>query len=182
MCRHWAFRLSLSGFMMLSQLLRLICLALVLTLYAFVPAWAGDCDAMFVGGQAPMLLNPRLAQRITPLCNEAYAALASGVTRGPLWSAERLTAEGLVNARAIPREGQFHAEGRLPPEDRATLSDYVRSGYDRGHMAPSGDMPDPVAQQQSFSLANVVPQTPTLNRDALGGHRERGAAARRTSG
>jgi len=31
-------------------------------------------------------------------------------------------------------------------------------------MTPSGDMPDPVAQQQSFSLSNIVPQTAKLNR------------------
>jgi endonuclease G len=165
MCRQWASGSSLAGFMMPSQLLRPGRLALVLIVCAFVPAWAGECDAMCVASQAPALLNARLAQRTTVLCNEAYAALASDVTRGPLWSAEHLTAEGLAGARAIPREGRFHEEERLPPEDRAMLSDYVRAGYDRGHMAPSGDMPDPVAQQQSFSLANVVPQTPTLNRD-----------------
>jgi len=36
-------------------------------------------------------------------------------------------------------------------------------------MAPSGDMPGPEAQQQSFSLANVVPQRAALNRDAWAG-------------
>jgi endonuclease G len=36
-------------------------------------------------------------------------------------------------------------------------------------MAPSGDMPDLISQQQSFSLGNVVPQTPALNRDVWEG-------------
>jgi endonuclease G len=31
-------------------------------------------------------------------------------------------------------------------------------------MTPSGDMPDARAQEQSFSLANMVPQAPMLNR------------------
>jgi len=31
-------------------------------------------------------------------------------------------------------------------------------------MTPSGDMPDEAAQQERFSLANIVPQTPELNR------------------
>lgn len=128
-------------------------------------AQAGPCDQMFAGQQPPTLLNAKLAERTTPLCNDAYASLASGLTLGPLWSAEHLTATALASARDTAREGRFHEDGRLPPDNRAELSDYTRSGYDRGHMAPSGDMPDPEAQQQSFSLANVVPQAPMLNRD-----------------
>ncbi len=58
----------------------------------------------------------------------------------------------------------FHPDGRLPYEDQAQIADYRRSGYDRGHMTPSGDMPNVAAQEQSFSLANVVPQTAQLNR------------------
>jgi endonuclease G, mitochondrial len=71
----------------------------------------------------------------------------------------------LASARATPRQGRFHDDERLPPDDRAVLSDYTRSGYDRGHMTPSGDMPSAEAQQQSFSLANIVPQTAALNRN-----------------
>jgi endonuclease G len=89
--------------------------------------------------------------------------------RGPLWSAEHLTAQALTQAHATAREGHFHEDERLPPADRATLADYVRSGYDRGHMTPSGDMSNLAAQQESFSLANVVPQTPKLNRDVWEG-------------
>jgi endonuclease G len=128
-------------------------------------AQASACDQIFAGQQPPVLLNASLAQRTTALCNDAYAALASGLTRGPLWSAEHLTVDSLARAHDTARQGQFHEDERLPPDDRAILSDYIRSGYDRGHMAPSGDMPDPAAQQQSFSLANVVPQTAALNRN-----------------
>ena len=117
-----------------------------------------------MGGQPPVLLNRKLAQKTHLLCFKAFAVLTSGVTRGPLWSAERLTSTVIDNARQTPREGTFHAESALPRGDRAELSDYARSGYDRGHMAPSGDMPDPRALQQSFSLANVLPQAPQLNR------------------
>ncbi len=90
--------------------------------------------------------------------------LASGITHGALWSAEHPTAESLAAARSTPRQGAFHSDDRLPPDYQAQLDDYRRSGYDRGHMTPSGDMPDDQAQQQSFSLANMVPQTPALNR------------------
>ena len=122
------------------------------------------CGQIFAGQQPPALLNAKLAQRTTALCNNAYASLDSGLTRGPLWSAEHLTADGVARARGLERQGIFHEDERLSPDDRASLTDYERSGYDRGHMAPSGDMPDLEAQQQSFSLANVVPQTAALNR------------------
>ena len=122
------------------------------------------CPQFFPGGQPPALTNPRLAQRTTLLCNDGYAALASGVTHGAIWSAERLTAASLAAARGIPRQGAFHPDIRLPRTDQAQLDDYRRSGYDRGHMAPSGDMPDERAQEQSFALSNMVPQTAALNR------------------
>ena len=82
-------------------------------------------------------------------------------------SSEATTAAGTVAAaRDTVRESQFYADPRLPPADQAQLEDYRRSGFDRGHMTPSGDMPDGQAQQQSFSLANMVPQTPELNRES----------------
>jgi endonuclease G len=137
---------------------RLIC-CLIFLLATCLPWWAqaGTCNPIFASQPPPALLNARLAERTTMLCNDAYAALASGLTRGPLWSAEHLTADALAGARTLPREGRFHADERLPLDDRAERPDYTRSGYDRGHMAPSGDMPDANAQQQSFSLANVGP-------------------------
>ena len=127
------------------------------------------CPQFFPRGQPPSLVNPKLAQRTTLLCNDAYAAVASGVTHGPLWSAEHLTTASLAGAHATPRQGEFHPDDRLPLADAAQLDDYRRSGYDRGHMAPSGDMPNEQAQDQSFSLANMVPQTAELNRGIWAG-------------
>ncbi|WP_338086125.1 DNA/RNA non-specific endonuclease [Gluconacetobacter azotocaptans] len=148
--------------------LALLCLAL-----APDRAWAqAACPAFGVGDALPTLARPALAVRTHLLCNRAYAVLASGVSRGPLWSAEHLTAAAVAAAGSVPRTGVFAADQRLPPSDRAEIDDFRRSGYDRGHMAPSGDMPDDAAQQESFLLSNIVPQAGDLNRGIWAGIEE----------
>jgi endonuclease G len=122
-----------------------------------------NCSQHFVAGTPPTLLKSQLAQRSQALCYEQFAVLHSGIVRTPLWSAEHLTREQIEDAGQLKRRSAFHHESRLPPEDRAELSDYARSGYDRGHMSPSGDMSTPKAQRQSFSLANMIPQHPCNN-------------------
>ena len=56
------------------------------------------------------------------------------------------------------RVDSFHPEPSLPAGVRSELSDYRRSGYDQGHVAPNGDMGDEASQRDSFSLANMIPQ------------------------
>jgi endonuclease G len=122
------------------------------------------CPQHFAGGESPDLTNPRLSANTYGLCYTGYAVLFSGLTRTLLWSAEHLTAQRVRNSRGDTRVNSFHADPGLPPGVGAEMSDYARSGYDRGHMAPSGDMPDPRSQDESFSLANMIPQVPDLNR------------------
>src|SRR3954447_10118474 len=107
----------------LASLARVGLLALGLPGAAGVAALAqpAACPHFFPGGQPPALVNSRLAQRTTLLCNDAYAVLASGVTHGPIWSAERPTAGSVAVARDTVRESEFYPDPRLPPADQAQL-------------------------------------------------------------
>ena len=125
-----------------------------------------ECPDHFADGIPPKLENSALSVKARDLCFAGFAVEHSGQSRTPLWSAEHLTREAVDAARSLPRRGNFHAEATLPSEEAANLADYRHSGgYDRGHLSPSSDMATPAAQKESFSLANVVPQSSGLNRN-----------------
>ncbi len=130
-----------------------------------VPGAANDnCAIQFLGGVAPELTNEALAAKTTQLCYQGFAVLNSGITRTPLWTAEHLTPARIAHARGLPREGSFHADKNLAEDHRAELEDYKGFGFDRGHMAPNGDMPDEQSQAECFTLANMAPQVADTNR------------------
>lgn len=122
------------------------------------------CPGHYAGGEAPDILVEKLAARVREVCKDGFGVFHSGVAAVPLWSAERLTAERVKRAWDVPRVDRFFPEPSLPRSERAELSHYRGSGFDRGHLAPSADMETESSQSDSFSLANVVPQEPTLNR------------------
>jgi endonuclease G len=132
-----------------------------------------SCPEHFSGGEAPVFTNPKLAERTAQLCFEAYAVMHSGISRTPLWSAEHLSRSRIANAKAMTRRNTFHPEQQLPADARAELRDYARSGFDRGHMSPSGDMPTESAQYESFSLANIIPQDANNNQHLWAGIEEK---------
>jgi endonuclease G len=123
-----------------------------------------SCPEHFANGQAPDLINQKLADKTRDVCYSGFALKHSGVTRTPLYSAEHLTRERLAQAKGMRRSSKFFPDPNIPAFERAELRHYARSGYDRGHMAPSADMPSPVSQQECFTLANMVPQEPSMNR------------------
>lgn len=119
------------------------------------------CPQFYVDGEAPKITNEKLVAKTKELCFEAFGVMHSGISKTPLWSAEYLIRENLE--RKISRKDVFHEETRLPDYERAELKDYAKSGYDRGHMSASADMPTESAQAESFSLSNIV-QDSNLNR------------------
>ncbi|SDP94263.1 endonuclease G [Rhodoferax sp. OV413] len=121
------------------------------------------CPQFFTNGIAPMV--PGIPQQ-RELCYEGFAVLHNGSTRTPAFVAERLNRQLVLQARTQKRTDKFFADARLPQAERAELSDYKGSGYSRGHMAPAADMFNTTAMEQSFSLANVVPQNPQQNAGA----------------
>jgi len=63
------------------------------------------------------------------------------------------------------RKGKFVKDSRI--NNSPTPKDYIGSGYDKGHMAPSyavGRNYGKYIQQNTFYLTNIVPQSVALNR------------------
>lgn len=135
------------------------CVALV-----FTPLAYATCADEYVGEVAPRITQAAPTVVVRELCYVEFAVGHSAATHTALWSAEHLTAQEVDAAQTLRRRDSFHAESQLPAQERAVLADYARSGFDRGHLAPSGDMPTAEAQAQSFTLANMVPQNDALNR------------------
>ena len=78
------------------------------------------------------------------------------------WVAYELTAaeaEGEIKRKDDFREDPSVITGS------AQLSDYRKSGFDRGHLAPAGDMKfSDQAMNESFYMSNMSPQRPGFNR------------------
>jgi len=70
-----------------------------------------------------------------------------------------------VEENRISRTNNFRADSNIH-DGAASLADYRNSGYDRGHLAPAGDMKwDTTAMSESFLLSNMSPQLPGFNRN-----------------
>lgn len=123
-----------------------------------------ECPQFFANGQPPSV-RANSTKMLRELCYDAFAILHSGQTKTPVYVAQRLNREAIADADE-KRTDKFFSDARLPRRERAELEDYKGSGYSRGHMAPAGDMPTAQAMAQSFSLANMVPQSRNHNSGA----------------
>lgn len=96
------------------------------------------------------------------LCKKGYLLAHDPEKKTATWVIEHLTRE---KAEGIVERGSFKPDPELQKGKRAELSDYSKSGYDRGHMAPAADMRwDRQAMAECFFLSNMVPQNGGMNR------------------
>lgn len=75
-----------------------------------------------------------------------------------------LTSERLVKGTLVgsaKRVNAFRADRRIA--DGPTPSNYVGSGFDKGHMAPADDAGSDEQMRETFLMTNMTPQEPTLN-------------------
>ena len=64
----------------------------------------------------------------------------------------------------VKRRNNFRVDKGIE-SGTATLKDYKGSGYDRGHLKPSGDEPcDSTQMSETFYMSNISPQHPSFNR------------------
>ncbi len=81
----------------------------------------------------------------------------------PNWVSWELTADEARGSE--PRNNTFMADPAVPGS--ADPKDYRHSGFDRGHMAPAGDMKwSEQAMKESFFMTNICPQDNKLNTGA----------------
>ena len=129
-----------------------------------VKAQQTGCPEHFANGQPPDFINQKLIAKTREICYSGFAVKHSGVTRTPIYAAEHLTRDRIFQGKGLKRQSKFHPDENIPRSERAELRHYAKSGYDRGHVAPSADMFDIQSQYECFSLSNMVPQVPENNR------------------
>lgn len=137
--------------------------------------------AKVISGQIKQYLKDVVAEKATPAESEGYEIPAYESPRGgqiihhtgftlsydadyktPQWVGWSVTKERAQGT--VPRSDNFLPDPKVRGA-KAYQKDYTNSGYDRGHIAPAGDMKwSRKAMDESFYLSNICPQNKNLNR------------------
>lgn len=81
----------------------------------------------------------------------------------PVWVSYILTKEEINSSEKLERYNNFKKDP-LVKTGSAITSDYSKSGFDRGHLAPNADMNwDQESMEECFYMSNITPQKPEFN-------------------
>ena len=120
-----------------------------------------DEDPLILGN--PSGATPDIANENNYLMPKPQYTLSYNRSRSePNWVAWRLDSTWVGST---PRQDDYRPDSTLPAGwYQVQASDYSGSGYDRGHMCPSGDRTNSVANNSAtFLMTNFVPQLPANN-------------------
>jgi len=135
-----------------------IFLAVSLLAFSTITTAKSPCDPLVPYGY------PTTNFKSQTLCRTSYLQLHNNDAKTGGISFQYLT-PSTVGTGNEPRTNNFRADVEVPRESRATPKEYEGTGYDRGHIAPAGDMQeDGKSMSQSFFMSNMAPQHPNLNR------------------
>ena len=93
------------------------------------------------------------------VCHQRYVLSYNNDNKTPDWVFEQLSPDQITGTNTRPKPEPFGPETNVPPDKAAGLADYKKSGFDRGHQAPSEDFKKRLEwMKESFFLSNMVPQ------------------------
>ncbi|ALB01806.1 DNA/RNA endonuclease G [Francisella persica ATCC VR-331] len=128
-----------------------------------LPAVTDYCHGFLAYGNPSYGVTEGLGQANLYLCRDGYVVGYNYQTKEASWVAFKLTKSKVVNH--LKRDDKFKEDNDVPFVYRATLDDYSRSGYDRGHLASYASIDfSKKSADQSFLLSNILPQKAELNR------------------
>lgn len=100
---------------------------------------------------------------VTPICRQAYLVGYDAAAKLPKYVTYELLPQNALGC--VARTNAFAADQSVP--NGATPADYAGTGFDKGHLAPDGDMSwDVQVEFESFLMTNMSAQAGSLNRGA----------------
>jgi endonuclease G, mitochondrial len=126
-----------------------------------IPEPSGESVHLLLGNPSNAVADSANANNYLNI-RPQYAMSYNREKGGPNWVSWHLAASDLGD---VDRCDCFAPDALLPSGWQIRPNDYQGSGYDRGHLCPSGDRTDSRDNNApTFVMSNMLPQTAELNR------------------
>ncbi len=124
------------------------------------------CPEVFTNIQPPKFAFSNAAAKLKAKesCMGDFALVYSGLTKTPILCMEKISRETLYEARKVRVRPNFIEGEKLNDKIRSSLDDYAGSGFDKAQCASTDNRFIEMSAQQTYSLTNVFPGLPALQR------------------